>query len=372
MTQRHIVLVAPPWYPVPPHGYGGIELVVGLLCHGLRQSGHRVTLLAAEGSGPYGTALAPRSWRADLGRPTERLRELTYATRVADTLTQLGSVDVIHDHCGFSTLIAASLAGIAPVVHTVHGSIPETYATFYSSVGNRAGFVSISAAQQQSMPELPWMGTVHNAVDVDALRVAPREKEPYLLCLARICPDKGQHVAIEAARRAGMRLILAGKVEDIPEATDYFEQHIAPAVDGDRVVHLHNVAGDEKAGLLARAHAMLAPLQWDEPFGLAMVEAMASGTPVIAIARGAAPELVTEGVTGFLVSDIDGMTAAVPLAAELDPWACADATRARFSPSAMAAAYLQLYESVIWKRQVLPERSERTTGPGTAILAGSR
>jgi glycosyltransferase involved in cell wall biosynthesis len=372
MTQRHIVVIAPPWYPVPPHGYGGIELVVGLLCDALRQAGHRVTLLAAEGSEPNAIGLAPRSWRADLGAATERLRELTYANRVADTLTQLGAIDVIHDHCGFSTLVAASLTGIAPVLHTVHGNIPQAYATFYSSVAGRVGFVSISEAQRQSMPELPWIGTVHNAVDVDALRVTPGEKEPYLLCLARICPDKGQHVAIEAARRAGMRLVLAGKVEAIPEATEYFERYVAPAVDGDRVVHVHNVAGEEKARLLARAHALLAPLQWDEPFGLAMVEAMASGTPVIAMARGAAPELVTEGVTGFLVRDIDGMVAAIPRVAGVDPWACADASRARFSPSAMSDSYLQLYESAMWKLRVLPERTEHAIVPGAAVLAGLR
>lgn len=369
MTERHVVMVAPPWYPVPPHGYGGIELVVGLLCDALRHAGHRVTLLGADASERDAIPLAPRSWRADLGTPTERLRELTYAARVADTLTALGTVDVIHDHCGFSTLIAASLTGVAPVVHTVHGNIPEPYASFYSSVARRTGFVSISAAQRRSMTDLPWLGTVHNAVDVDSLRVAAADKEPYLLCLARICPDKGQHVAIETAHRAGMRLVLAGKVEDIPEATEYFERYIAPAVDGDRVVHVLNVAGEEKAQLLARAHAMLAPLQWDEPFGLAMVEAMASGTPVIAMARGAAPELVAEGSTGFLVQDVDGMTAAVQLAGGIDPRACAAATRARFSPSVMAAAYLQVYERVIEKPLVLPDPTELRAVLGEAIVA---
>lgn len=369
MSQRHIVVVAPPWYPIPPHGYGGIELVVGLLCDALREAGQRVTLLAAEGSERHAIGLAPRSWREDLGTPAERLRELTYAARVADTLTQLGGIDVVHDHCGFSTLVAASLTGIAPVVHTVHGNIPEAYSTFYSSLAGRAGFVSISAAQRRSMPELPWIGTVHNAVDVDALRVTPREKEPYLLCLARICPDKGQHIAIEAARQAGMRLVLAGKVEGIPEATEYFERYIAPAVDGDRVVHVHNVAGQEKAQLLARAHALLAPLQWEEPFGLAMVEAMASGTPVIALARGAAPELVTEGVTGFLVHDVEGMTSAVARVAGLDAWACADATRARFSPSTMAASYLRMYEQVIGSHRVLPAPARSRSVLGDAVLA---
>jgi len=346
-TQRHIVIVAPPWYPIPPHGYGGIELVVGLLGDALREAGHRVTLLAAEGSQPDAITLAPRAWRDDLGGPDERLRELTYANRVASTLAQLGNIDVIHDHCGFATLVAACVADIAPVVHTVHGDIPEAYATFYSSTGDDAGFIAISAAQRRTMPEFPWIGTVHNAVDVGSLVVTPTEKEPYLLCLARICPDKGQHVAIEVARRTGMRLVLAGKVEVTPQARKYFREYVAPAIDGTRVVHLHNVAGEEKARLLARAYALLAPLQWDEPFGLAMVEAMASGTPVIAIARGSAPELVTDGITGFLVGDAEEMADAVSRAATLDPVRCAQETRARFSPLVMAAAYRLLYERVI-------------------------
>ena len=140
-------------------------------------------------------------------------------------------------------------------------------------------------------------------------------------------------------------------------------------MDDDRVVHVDNISGEEKSRLLARAQAMLAPLQWDEPFGLALVEAMASGTPVIAIARGAAPELVTEGVTGFLVQDVDGMTAAVSLAASLDPSACAAATRERFSPSAMAAAYFELYEELIDRAAVRPERADAI---GEAVFASAK
>ncbi len=360
MIQRHIVLVAPPWYPVPPHGYGGIELVVGLLGEALRDAGQRVTLLAAEGSQPDAIALAPRSWQADLGGPDERLRELTYATRVAHTLQQLGTVDVVHDHCGFSTLVAACMTGTggAAVVHTVHGDIPEPYSTFYSAVARHAALVSISAAQRRTMPGFPWTGTVHNAVDIDRLVVTPADKEPYLLCLARICPDKGQHLAIEVARRTGFRIVLAGKVESTPRSISYFERCVAPAIDGDRVVHIDNVAGDVKTRLLSRAYALLAPLVWDEPFGLAMVEAMASGTPVIAIARGAAPELVTEGQTGFLVKDVDEMASAVPLAAEIDPWLCADAARARFSPRAMAEGYLRVYESVETTAAIRPSLAD--------------
>ncbi|MHB8719021.1 MAG: EAL domain-containing protein [Candidatus Dormibacteria bacterium] len=372
MSARHVVLVAPPWYPVPPDGYGGIELVVGLLASALRAAGHRVTLLAAEGSAPGSIALGRRSWRADLGTPTERLRELTYATAVAGAIARLEAVDVVHDHCGFATLVAASATHVAPVLHTVHGAIPEAYAAFYTSLVERAGFAAISAAQRHSMPKLPWTGTVHNAVDVTALQFTPAEKEPYLLCLARICPDKGQHLAIEVARRAGMRLVLAGKVEAIPDATDYFTRHVAPFVDGDRVVHIDNVAGDAKARLLARAHAMLSPLQWDEPFGLAMVEAMASGTPVIAMARGAAPELVTEGITGFLVSDVEGMTEALSRLPEIDPMACAVATRSRFSADVMANAYLRLYDLVISGHPVSAgEPAASNSRPPTTTIAAN-
>src|SRR5439155_5468659 len=333
----------------------------------IRQSGHRVTILAAEGSEPDAIVLAPRYWRSDLGGPDERLRELTYATRVASTLEELDRIDVVHDHCGFSSLIAACLTDVAPVIHTVHGDIPEAYSTFYSAVAGRAGFVSISAAQRHSMPGLPWIGTVHNAVDVDRLEVTPSEKEPYLLCLARICPDKGQHVAIEVARRTGMRLVLAGKVEAMRHTIDYCKRHGAPAIDDDRVVHLNNAAGADKTRLLSRAYALLSPIQWEEPFGLAMVEAMASGTPVIAMARGAAKELVTEGVTGFLVKDVDEMARAVPLAAGVEPWLCADATRARFSPWPMAQAYLRLYDSIARKPVARPRLAELTViGAGVA------
>jgi glycosyltransferase involved in cell wall biosynthesis len=290
---------------------------------------------------------------------------------VAETLSSLDRVDVVHDHCGFASLVAACMVDVAPVIHTVHGDIPAEYADFYSALAGRAAFVSISAAQRASMPGLPWLGSVHNAVDIDALTVTPGEKEPYLLCLARITPDKGQHLAIEVARRAGMRLVLAGKVEGIPAATNYFEQFIAPAVDGDRVVHLDNVAGEAKARLLARARALLAPLQWEEPFGLAMVEAMASGTPVIALRRGAAPELVAEGRTGFVVDDTDGMVAAVRSVAGIDPWACAELARERFSPAAMASAYLRVYDQVTRTPRVMADQLDLRGTPASSMGAAS-
>jgi len=346
--RRHIVLVAPPWYPVPPHGYGGIELVVALLAAELRALGHRVTVLGAEGSRDGTLCLAPRSWSADLGRLNERHREVTYAARVMDALSELDQVDVVHDHTGFATLLVTSQLGMAPVVHTVHGTLREPDRTLYEALGERVGLVAISRAQRATAPHLRWLGTVHNAVDLAALgQASPAEKAPYLLCLARVCPDKGQHLAIEVARRSGHRLVLAGKVEPTPQARDYYSRCVAPALDGDRVIHLDNIAGEEKARLLRRAQALVAPIQWEEPFGLAIVEAMVSGTPAVAMRRGAAAELIDDGVTGFCVDSVDGMVDAVHASAALDPAVCAATARERFSPQVMAAGYLAAYEEAM-------------------------
>lgn len=339
-----IVLVAPPWYTVPPQGYGGVELVVALLAEGLRARGHTVTLIAADGSGLEAVACAPAGLSADLGSATERHREVTYAARALDVLGSLGPVDVIHDHCGFSTLVGAAGLGIAPVIHTVHGSLSEPELTMYGALSSRVGLVAISHTQRRSAAGLPWLATVLNAVDIRALAMgSAAEKEPYLVCLARICPNKGQHLAIEVARRTGMRLVLAGKVEATHEGRAYFERLVLPALDGDRIIHLHNVAGVAKARLLGRATALLAPLQWEEPFGLSLVEAIVCGTPAIALRRGSAPELIVEGVTGLLADDVDGLVDAVRRSASIDPARCAEVGRARFSPAAMATGYLDVY-----------------------------
>jgi glycosyltransferase involved in cell wall biosynthesis len=374
--RRRIAVIAPPWYSVPPCGYGGIELVVGLLASELRRQGHDVVLFAAEGSAAADVTAAPRSWGRDLGAPTERLRELAYATRVAQQLAALGPFDVVHDHCGGATLLSAALEADAPVVHTAHGAIAEPDATYYASLPVTTALVSISEAQRRSGPGLRWLGTVHNAVDVNALTVGTSaDKEPYLLCLARVCADKGQHTAIEVARRLGMRLVLAGKIEATPAGREYWERLIAPHVDGDRVVHLTNVAGADKARVLAQATALLAPLQWEEPFGLAMAEAMASGTPVVAFPRGAAPELIESGVTGWLVDSVDAMVRAVGHVRDIDPLQCAAAARRRFSPPSMARGYLAMYERLMGEPWSMSAAAETTAlwsaGTATAELAGA-
>jgi glycosyltransferase involved in cell wall biosynthesis len=350
MTGRalSVAVIAPPWYPIPPDGYGGIELVVALLAHGLEKAGHTVRLLAAEGSREGAVMLADAAWSKDLGSSDGILRELTYLSRAVDYLRDNPDVDIIHDHAGFASTLTASLLDIAPVVHTVHGPIHELQHTLYQELGRRSGIVSISRHQQSTASDLNWLGTVYNAVDIAALPPSDGDgKEGYLLCLARVSPEKGQHVAIDVAAQTGCPLVLAGKVQENPEGEQYYEEYVRPAVERGAVNYIENVGGAEKAALIANARALIAPLQWDEPFGLMMAEALAAGTPVIATPRGAAPEIVEDGVTGFLADDVDGLADAVRHADEIDPAACTARAVAMFSEDAMTDGYIDIYRRVL-------------------------
>lgn len=343
MSVARVAVVAPPWYPVPPVGYGGTELVVALLVRSLRAQGIDVVLYAAEGSAEPAVELAPPEWSIDLMDDRHLFREAAYMGRVLADL-EARDVDVIHDHSGWVGLVANGFSGLAPTLHTAHLPILDEYRLIYEAVAHRVDLVAISDAQRATAPELNWAGRVYNAVDIDALPLV-EERDDYLLCLARISPQKGQHHAIEVAWRTGRRLILAGKVGELPGDRPYFDSQIAPHIDGDRVVYLDNVAGAEKAALLGRASALLAPLRWAEPFGLAMVEAMATGTPVIAMRCGSTPELIEHGRTGFLADSVDGLVEATAQLHAIDPRECADQARRRFSPQTMAAGYLELYEA---------------------------
>lgn len=344
-----VALVAPPWYSVPPDGYGGIESVIYLLADELAKLGHHVTVFGRQG--PYdefeAVALAPETWASELGGPKHEARELTYL-HAAYRHIKHRAFDVVHEHSGYAGMLLASLLDLqSAAVATVHGALEEADGQFLAAVARRVEVVSISRAQRATVAGVRWAATVHNAVDASALRLG-RQVGDYLVDLARICPDKGQHVAIEVARRAGLRLVLAGKVAEGSE--EYFEREVRPHL-GAGVEWRENVSGRAKAELLAGAAAMLFPIQWEEPFGLAMVEAMASGTPVVATPRGAAVELVEEGVTGCLAGDAEGLVEAVERAREIDREACAAHARERFSPRRTAEDYLAVYLDAIARRR---------------------
>jgi glycosyltransferase involved in cell wall biosynthesis len=348
----HIALIAPPWYPMPPQGYGGIELVVTLLARELRHQAHKVTIFGAEGSESGTTICAPAGLDVHLGQDTQVLHEMTYLARVERMIRELGPFDVVSDHSGFGgALLTSMLETPAPVLHTVHGRIGACELEFLGSLRTHGGFIAISESQRRSASRLPWAGVVHNAVDVKSLYVSAADRHPrYLLCLARVCEEKGQDIAIEVARRCGLHLILAGKIEQTPISRAFFRRRVEPFVDGSHVQYLPNVTGALKARLIAGATAMLAPICWAEPFGLSIVEAMVSGTPAVSFRQGSAPELIEPGITGFVVDDLQEMVDAVACARDVDPFYCARVGRDRFNPRVMAGSYLRVYRQAMLAR----------------------
>ena len=302
---------------------------------------HEVVVFGAEGSGPSVRMLADAAWSTDLGAADERARQATYLARVFRRL-QGERFDVIHDHTGIEGLLLALASGVAPVVvHTIHGELLEPACTFYKEVQDRVRLCAISLSQASTAPTLKLAGIVHNAVEIPAS--APSlVHERYLIEVARITPDKGQHLAIDVARRTGRKLILAGKVERTGEGERYFEDKVEPFL-GPSVEYYPNVAGAQKSRLISRAAAGIFPLQWSEPFGLAMVECMVAGTPVLALQSGSTPELIEQGVTGFLADDIDALVSAANHLDEIDRGRCAEVARERFSPHHMAERYLSVY-----------------------------
>jgi len=369
-----IAMIAPPWYPIPPKGYGGIELVVYLLARELQLQGHEVRLYSTDGcSDEFDVeSLAPGSWSDDLGNPaTQRYREGTYLTRVYRRLRS-ERFDVIHEHSdalGFA--IAAALGLRTPVVATVHGHLKEPHRTFLKEIESDLHLVAISRSQASSALGVRWRGVVHNAVDLSSLIVG-RSKRQRLIELARISPDKGQHRAIEVARHMGLPLLLAGKVGSDPRDIAYFREMVEPHLrPGSGVFWRENIHGEEKAELLAESMAMLFPIQWDEPFGLAMAEAMASGTPVVATRRGAAPEVVDEGRTGYVVADeVDALALAVERSTRIDPVACAHHARDRFSPERMAEGYARVYATALAGPDDLEDERELALATQLSIISG--
>jgi glycosyltransferase involved in cell wall biosynthesis len=336
-----VAIVAPPWYPLPPDGYGGTEALVHLLSTELRRLGHDVTVFGAQGSAPGVEAVADAAWSEDLGGEWHGVRQAAYLARVYERLRG-ERFDVIHDHTGETGLLLAIHSGVAPVVvHTVHIEVVPQVAEFYRQVEDRVRLVAVSKAQAATAPGLRFCAVVHNAVEIPS--AAPsRHHERYLVEVARITPGKGQDLAIEVARRTGRKLILAGKIERTRDGERYFEEQIEPHL-GRHVEYYPNIAGAEKSHLLARAAAGLFPLRWSEPFGLAMAECMVLGTPVLALNSGSAPEVITPGVTGFVSEDLDQLVATVDLLEELDPQRCAAEARERFGPARMARDYLAVY-----------------------------
>lgn len=350
-----IALIAPPWYPIPPVGYGGIEVVVADLVKGYQASGDEVVLIAPGDSKVEATLLPIVARHVGLElTEAERLILVDDCTRRQFQLALEARVDVVHDHTDFDHPTGYPI----PVVRTVHGPNAERAVRLYAQQ-SLAGdtFVAISDRQRQlfreaesrllgSADQIRFAGVVLNPID-DAIVPFKSRKEPYALFLGRCDWEKNPDGAIRVARAAGMKLKMALRVNDYERP--YFEQHVEPLL-GPDVELLAEVSPSEKYQLLADAQVVLFTSQWEEPFGLVMTEAAACGTPVIAFRRGAAPEVIIEGVTGFLVSNEDEMAAAVGRAASIDPYACRRHVEANFSPAIAARQYVQIFSQILAQR----------------------
>ncbi|KGN41668.1 glycosyltransferase family 4 protein [Knoellia aerolata] len=327
-------ILGPISWRTPPQHYGPWEQVAGLLADGLADRGVDVTLFATADSRTRARldAVAPHGYSEDPdmdGRVWEALH-------VAHVLARSGDFDLVHNHLDWLPLAFSHAFG-APLVTTIHGfSAPGILPAYRRA---RSAYVSISDSDRS--PDLDYVATVHHGVDVDALPFGPGGDD--LVSLGRIHPDKGVAEAIAIARRAGRRLVLCGIVHD----ERYFDEEVAPHVDGDRVDFVGPVGPTERARVLGAAAALLHPVAFDEPFGLSVVESMVCGTPVVAFRRGSMPEVVDEGVTGCLVSDVDEAVAAVGTAVALDRHRCRERAVARFSASRMVEDYLGVYARVV-------------------------
>jgi glycosyltransferase involved in cell wall biosynthesis len=338
-----IAEVAPPWLAVPPKGYGGIEWVVALLADGLTDRGHDVTLFATGDS----------RTRARLAYVFEQAPGPKFVNSVwHDTLQTLlafrdpAAFDVFHLHAPWSSLAAGVVSG-RPVVHTLHGSFTPEMRAIYAEIADRLWYVAISEAQRRHMEELKYAGVVYNGIDLDRYPFR-REKEDFLLFLGRAAPDKGPMRAIATAREVGTRLVAALKIAN-EEEMRHWEKDVKPIL-GPDVEVLAELAHDEKADLIARARAVLFPIDWDEPFGLVMTESMACGTPVIATPRGAVPEVIVDGETGFIVSVEDYPKEAAEALDRLDtidPAACRRRVQEKFSKEAMLEGYKRCFEKAV-------------------------
>ncbi|SCG73521.1 Glycosyltransferase involved in cell wall bisynthesis [Micromonospora humi] len=337
-----IAMVVPPWLSVPPPGYGGLETLVAGLVDALIDRGHTVTLFGA--GTEHGTAAEFVSTCAELqyDRLGESLPELAHLAHV-DRLVDPAHFDLVHDHSTIGPLVAGRRR--VPTVATVHGNPVGEYGTVLSNTDRGVGLIAISHAQRRANPGLPWVGTVHNAMP---LRDFPRKRAPGrgpVLWLARFSPDKGPDVAIRACRAAGLPLVLAGKCNE-PAERRYLDEVVEPML-GDDVGLVVNADREVVLRLLLDARCLVMPIQWAEPFGMVMVEAMATGTPVVALRRGAVPELVRPGVTGLVCDHAEELPAALRAVADLDPADCVAHVAQNFSVERMAADYEAVYRGFL-------------------------
>jgi glycosyltransferase involved in cell wall biosynthesis len=347
-----IALIAPLIESVPPRLYGGTERIVSYLAEELVAQGHDVTLFASADS-VTSARLVPCCNEALRLDPDVR-DVIPYYMLLVDKVSSMASqFDILHFH--IDQFHFPVFRGIErKTVTTLHGrqdlpDLKKLYAAF-----PEMPLVSISLAQRVPISDVAFIGNVPHGLPRDLLAPSFNARGGYLAFLGRIAPEKRVDRAIEIARAVGLPLKIAAKVDRVDE--EYFHTIIEPLLDQPGIEFVGEIGDRAKSRFLGDARALLFPIDWPEPFGLVMIEAMACGTPAIAFARGATPELIEDGRTGFLVNDVEGMATAIEASASIDPHACRDHVESRFGPAALADNYLRVYE---WIIEAEAERRDR-------------
>jgi glycosyltransferase involved in cell wall biosynthesis len=345
-----VVMVIPPYFDLPPAGYGGIEAVVTDLVDGLVAAGHKVTLVGADCHNATMAEMVPvwpRALSDRIGDPEVEVAHAMMTRRAVEHLIAVRDVDVVHDHSFGGPLNAYTYARLGvPTVVTTHGPVHTHNRGYYRGLGKDAALVSISRSQRSLAPELNWLTTVYNG-----LRPADwpfqSAKQDYALFLGRYHPDKGAHLAVIAAHEAGLRIVLAGKKLERAER-EYHDDVVIPLLKpGDEAMDVADAS--LKRQLLVNAKCLLFPVRWQEPFGMVMIESMACGTPVIALDSGSVPEVIDSGVTGIVCNEPSELCDAVRRLDEIDPVACRKRVVERFDVSAMTQGYTNAYELAMRK-----------------------
>ncbi len=386
MASLKVAMIAPPWLPVPPVGYGGIENVLYALVPELIKLGVEVELFTIKGSTVRATKkhwLYAKDQYDYIHRPMYDSLPINVAHFMfaLDVIRRDGNFDIIHDHNGFigPMVLANSASDLPPAIHTIHGppfstpdrleqGLPDNVPMWKQFKGaKKLWFVPISDALGNAAPaeiKSIMLPAVYNSVAVEQFPFVQRKKD-YFITLARFHPEKGQAEAVQACLELGYKLKMAGGVAGIASPRKlllelanplssyrgivdfrYFSDKIFPHLD-QHIEHIGDVAGEHKMQVISQAKALLFPIQWDEPFGMAAIEAMACGTPVIAMARGAMPEIIEHGVNGFLANDLTEFKKYMQQIDTIDPKVCRESVESRFSAPTIAKSYLARYQSVL-------------------------
>jgi glycosyltransferase involved in cell wall biosynthesis len=332
-----IGMLSPIAWRTPPRHYGPWESVVSLLTEGLILRGHDVTLFATADSQTSAKlcAVCARGYEED----PEIVPKVWEALHIAEVFERADEFDIIHNNFDFLPLTYSGLID-TPVITTIHGFSSPGILPVYRKYNKKVFYVSISDADRS--PDLDYIKTIHHGIDITQFDFQP-EPDDYLLFFGRFHHDKGAKEAIDIAEACNKKLILAGIIQD----ENYFRQHVEPFIDNDRVVYAGSADPIKRNRLLGRACALLHPINFNEPFGLSVIESMACGTPVIAINRGSMPELIQDGKNGFLVSNIVEAVGAVDRVKEIDRTGCRKTVEDNFTVDRMVEKYIGVYEEAV-------------------------